>query len=415
MAIKIFILQLTCLNFGVEIWKTVVDLILIAGMSLLGIMIFLLVKAKTRFSQKLLIVFFANAFFFLLYYYGYLHQFILVRGIALLFGNGVGFLLGPVLYFYLKSIVLPESKIVKPLLKSLIPYLLIWLFVSGPLSITLVFNTLHDFHKLYSKYKIIVYILEDIYFFCYLVLSLKFLKNLQKVYQENYSSSNANDLIWCRNLIFGFMFVIAVDIMFSFYQGFFAPLLWKIDIIVSCTMMLMYSYLGYKVIFQSQILIPDFLIAKLDNYDSTPNPVPKDEDVNMQSLDKNNINPLAFTTEQVEVLKDKVIKLLEEEKIHLSENLSLGEMAFQVGVTDKKLSELLNKHLNTNFYNLVNEYRVGEVKKRLCDESSSKYTLLAIAFESGFQSKASFNRIFKQKTGLSPAEYRKTVISKQPM
>jgi len=399
----------------VEIWKTVVDLILIAGMSLLGIMIFLLVKAKTRFSQKLLIVFFANAFFFLLYYYGYLHQFILVRGIALLFGNGVGFLLGPVLYFYLKSIVLPESKIVKPLLKSLIPYLLIWLFVSGPLSITLVFNTLHDFHKLYSKYKIIVYILEDIYFFCYLVLSLKFLKNLQKVYQENYSSSNANDLIWCRNLIFGFMFVIAVDIMFSFYQGFFAPLLWKIDIIVSCTMMLMYSYLGYKVIFQSQILIPDFLIAKLDNYDSTPNPVPKDEDVNMQSLDKNNINPLAFTTEQVEVLKDKVIKLLEEEKIHLSENLSLGEMAFQVGVTDKKLSELLNKHLNTNFYNLVNEYRVGEVKKRLCDESSSKYTLLAIAFESGFQSKASFNRIFKQKTGLSPAEYRKTVISKQPM
>ena len=396
-----------------EIWKTVVDLILIAGMSLLGIMIFLLVKAKTRFSQKLLIVFFANAFFFLLYYYGYLHKFLLVRGIALLFGNGVGFLLGPVLYYYLKSIILPEEKIVNPLLKSLIPYLLIWLFLSGPLSIALAFNTLHGFHKFYIKYELFINSLEDIYFFCYLVLALRFLDNLQKVYRENYSSSDTNDLIWCRHLIFGFMFAIAVDIMCTLYQVFFAPLPWYIGAFVSFTMMLMYNYLGYKLIFQSQIFIPDFLIAKLDDYDSTTNPVPKYEDVNILSLDKNNSNQLALTIEQIEVLKGKVIKLLEEDKIHLSENLNLSEMANQVGITDKKLSELLNKHLNTNFYNLVNEYRVGEVKKRLCDESSSKYTLLAIAFESGFQSKASFNRIFKQKTGISPAEYRKSIIAKQ--
>lgn len=330
----------------------------------------------------------------------------------MLFGNGVGFLLGPIFYFYLKSLVLPKEKIVKPLLTSLIPYLLFWLFITCPLSITLVFNTFHDFHKFYSKYKIIVYILEAIYFFCYLVFSLKFLNNLQKLYRETYSSSNTNDLIWCRNLIFGFMFVIAVEIMCILYQAFFATLPWNIDRIVSFTMMLMYSYLGYKVIFQSQILIPDFLIAKLGDYDSTIDPVPKDEDVNIRSLDKNNNKQLAFTTEEIEVLTDKVIKLLEEEKIHLSENLSLGEMAGQVGITDKKLSELLNKHLNTNFYNLVNEYRVREVKEKLCDKNSSKYTLLAIAFESGFQSKASFNRIFKQKTGLSPAEYKKSIIAK---
>lgn len=265
----------------------------------------------------------------------------------MLFGNGVGFLLGPIFYFYLKSLVLPKEKIVKPLLTSLIPYLLFWLFITCPLSITLVFNTFHDFHKFYTKYKIIVYILEAIYFFCYLVFSLKFLNNLQKLYRENYSLSNNNDLTWCRNLIFGFMFVIAVDIICILYEFFFAPLPWKIDTIISFTMMLMYSYLGYKVIFQSQILIPDFLIIKLGNYDSTTNPVPKDEDVNIQSLEKNNSKQWVFATEQIEVLRDKVIKLLEEEKIHLSENLNLSEMALQVGITDKKLSELLNKHLNT--------------------------------------------------------------------
>lgn len=76
-------------------------------------------------------------------------------------------------------------------------------------------------------------------------------------------------------------------------------------------------------------------------------------------------------------------------------------------ISNKKLSELLNQHMNTNFYNLINEYRIQEVKEKLNQGESEKYTVMAIAYDCGFQSKASFYRIFKQKVGVSPSEFVK--------
>ena len=87
-----------------------VDFVLIAGISLLALNIFFLAKSKGGISRKILIVFFANAIFFLLYYYGYLHRSRLVGGIGILFGHGMGFLLGPMLLFLLKSL----SRVKKP-------------------------------------------------------------------------------------------------------------------------------------------------------------------------------------------------------------------------------------------------------------------------------------------------------------
>lgn len=380
-------------------------------MSLLGLIIAFLAKAKTRFSQKLLIVFFANAFFFLLYYYGYLHRFRIIGGIGILFGHGVGFLLGPVLYYYLQSIVLPKEKIITPLYKSLIPYLLVWLFISLPLALALAFDTLKYFHSLYLKYEAILNHIENIYFFCYLLVSLRFLEKIQKAYKENYSTINKNDLIWYRQLIYGFMVIVFIDTMCTLYEEFFPILPWNIGTFVAFTMIAMYAYLGYKGLFQSQILIPDFLLDTLSVPNTAINSIQETVDSKNITIEKTKVKQLdSFSENDIELLKSKVIALLENDKLHLNESLNLAEMASNVGITDKKLSELLNRHLNTNFYNLVNEYRVKEVKARLKTVDSDKYTLLAIAYDSGFQSKASFNRIFKQKTGISPADYRKKSI-----
>ena len=79
-----------------------IDFFLIAGMSFLVLVIFFLIKSKSDFSRKLLIVFFANAFFFLLYYYGFLHRSRIIGAVAILFGHGVGYILGPALLYLLK-------------------------------------------------------------------------------------------------------------------------------------------------------------------------------------------------------------------------------------------------------------------------------------------------------------------------
>jgi len=70
------------------------------------------------------------------------------------------------------------------------------------------------------------------------------------------------------------------------------------------------------------------------------------------------------------------------------------------------LSNLLNQHIGKSFNDFVNEYRVDEAKKRLSDASYNNFTIAAIAFDCGFNSLATFQRVFKQVTGITPSKYQ---------
>ena len=73
------------------------------------------------------------------------------------------------------------------------------------------------------------------------------------------------------------------------------------------------------------------------------------------------------------------------------------------------LSQVINEQLGVNFFNFVNQYRVEEFKERLADPSNRNFSLLGIAFDSGFNSKSTFNRIFRNTTGLTPSRYRESL------
>ena len=70
------------------------------------------------------------------------------------------------------------------------------------------------------------------------------------------------------------------------------------------------------------------------------------------------------------------------------------KLAEEMGITTHYLSNILNNVIHNNFYEVVNKYRGEEVKNKLARNEDKRFTLLAIALESGFNSKASFNRIF---------------------
>lgn len=86
--------------------------------------------------------------------------------------------------------------------------------------------------------------------------------------------------------------------------------------------------------------------------------------------------------------------------------LTLSLLAAKLGMTSHELSHLCNTVLQKSFHDLVNEYRVQAVTRKMQDPAYDHITLLGIAYESGFNSKPTFNRIFKQVTGKSPAEYK---------
>ncbi len=101
----------------------------------------------------------------------------------------------------------------------------------------------------------------------------------------------------------------------------------------------------------------------------------------------------------------RLLKAMEEEKLYLDTDLSVNKLASVTGISAKTISVVLNQHRQTNFNDFVNGYRIKEVQSRLADPDNRHLTISGIAIDCGFNSQATFQRVFKNQTGMSPREF----------
>lgn len=118
-----------------------------------------------------------------------------------------------------------------------------------------------------------------------------------------------------------------------------------------------------------------------------------------------NKNQLKLTEEKISEIETRLRIVFDDDELYLDPELSLNKLAKAIPCSAAQLSHVINSKLDKSFRNLVNEYRVKKVKERLADPSSGRYSILGIAYECGFNSEASFYRIFKSVEGVSPKEY----------
>ena len=107
-------------------------------------------------------------------------------------------------------------------------------------------------------------------------------------------------------------------------------------------------------------------------------------------------------------------KAMEANLYYQDPELSLSSLADKLGLPPHELSRIINTALKKSFNDFINEYRVMEAARKMQDPACDHITLLGIAFESGFNSKTTFNRIFKQMTGKSPTEYKNHLEKERP-
>ncbi|GGD52932.1 hypothetical protein GCM10011514_16340 [Emticicia aquatilis] len=100
-----------------------------------------------------------------------------------------------------------------------------------------------------------------------------------------------------------------------------------------------------------------------------------------------------------------LIEILQTEKPYLNPELTLQNLASTINIPVHHLSQVINEKEQKNFYDLINEWRIQEFLREVKNEKNKNYTLIAIAYDCGFNSKASFNRNFKKYTGKTPTEY----------
>ena len=379
--------------------KLLIDFLLVAGLLANGVILFLLLRQKDQpLPKRILSFIFIGLFFVSLNAYGELHGVNWIFLAGLLLSDPIGYLIGPLLLFYINAIYLKAFQLKGLTLLHLLPLALYFLGVTLPFIICQVGGFALPSYLNALLFSDVFLQFQAVYLLLYCGLSWQAIHYFRKKLKGAYADLETKDLNWIRHLLLGIILTISVHLGLTLYEGISGTLDWSFSYLSTIILVLFIIYLAYYGLEQSRVLLPAHLLE-----------APSDSKAQTENATVLNDPLQHFDTKDLERMQQRVKLLLEEEEVYLNEELTLGNLAEQIPTTDKKLSILLNHYMNTNFYDLINSYRIGAVKQKLAAEESKHLTLLAIAFESGFKSKTSFNRIFKKETGLSPSAYKKHI------
>ncbi|MGV3665882.1 MAG: helix-turn-helix domain-containing protein [Leptospira bouyouniensis] len=122
------------------------------------------------------------------------------------------------------------------------------------------------------------------------------------------------------------------------------------------------------------------------------------------NIQKNKYEKSKLVSVPLETIDQKLYELMIE-KVYCDEDLNLSKLADMVGVKSGQLSEYFHKRYGFGFYHYINQYRIEEAKRYLLEPTER--TILSIADAVGFNSKSTFNRVFLEKVGITPTDFRK--------
>ena len=113
-----------------------------------------------------------------------------------------------------------------------------------------------------------------------------------------------------------------------------------------------------------------------------------------------------LTSERSERYLDKLLQFMEKEKPFTDGDLTIQKLAEKLSIPANHLSQTINERLGQTFSDFINSYRIEEAKRKLLDPALKHLSVLGIAEEVGFNSKSSFNSVFKKYTNMTPSEFR---------
>ena len=147
-----------------------------------------------------------------------------------------------------------------------------------------------------------------------------------------------------------------------------------------------------------------FQALKASNFakERLPSVIPKLEEGKSEVQQRN-----LLSTQEIELYLDRLSNALEVERTFLDPDLSLKSLADQLDMHPNKLSWLINEKLKQNFNEYINGYRLETFKEKALEPTNAHLTLLAIAYDSGFNSKTVFNTFFKKKMEMTPRAWVK--------
>jgi AraC-like DNA-binding protein len=311
-------------------------------------------------------------------------------------GPGLALLFGPLLYLYVKICLRPDARWKNLDGWHFFPFLLLQAghipFFARPYAEKKTFILNHYTHHpaldAWSQ-------LPVLHFLLYMIPVLILLGKHRQALKACFSDIDRLKLGWLQRLIgvFGALWLV-------FIAG---NAVANLQLAGSAFALLMSGFLyytGYQFI-RHPVLLP-FPAAGYPAPAPAPNASVNPEAEPRKKYEKSELPPA-----RVAQYAERLRELMEREKLYRQSGLTLKDLADGLSVSTHQLSQVLNQHLKTNFYDFVNGYRVEEVKAELPNPHKKHLTILALALDAGFDSKTTFNAVFKKHTGLTPSAYKK--------
>ncbi|WP_298392690.1 AraC family transcriptional regulator [Flavobacterium sp.] len=316
------------------------------------------------------------------------------------------FFLGPIIFFYTQSLLNPLFKLSKKDFLHFLPGIL-YLFVMMSFWIydKFIFKTYYFYEDQADKdfdnwYQYSGFISMTIYFSLSLRYYFKYKKLIVQV------ASNADDLLfrWIRNYLFAFLSMICIRLTFTIASIFFPVLdsyqgTWWFFLMFSVVLYYI-AVTGYSNAVISKIAFKLSVLNNQPTYLLSSNAVTEETviDIEHETFEETN-------SPEIALWKSKIETLIQREKLYQNPELTLTDLAKKLETNASVISKTINQGFQMNFNDCINNYRIEAVKNSFANGDHKKSTLLGIAYDCGFNSKATFNRAFKKNTGTTPKEY----------
>lgn len=306
--------------------------------------------------------------------------------------NGLAYLFGPLMYFYIYFLK-PENK--EKLSKAyihFIPFVIAYLFYTIPVLGTDTTEKLSFVQQQFSfnTPTSILGFLAPVHSLSYICFSLVKIHKIVRSIEYNFSNVEFANLYWLKYFFYGVLFQALTVLVMHLFES---SVQFDIKYIMLLSVAVFMIVSGYVSLKQPEV---KSLIVKPDNIPPA----------------KKEYKKAALKDEQIDELISRLKNILENEKLYLNPKLSLKDLSDKTDISTHNLTELINTQLDKSFYELINFYRIEEVKRLISEDSEKKFSLLALAYEAGFSSKTSFNTIFKKFVSKTPSEYRNEILNR---
>jgi AraC-like DNA-binding protein len=309
------------------------------------------------------------------------------------FDTCLSFLYFVFLYFYIASITQTHTFKARHLLHFL-PFVMV--------CATYVF-----FPSIFIRYHLYIMILLFVCCIVYFFLMELIIYNYRRFSNMNYSTSDRADLSWIKLLLY-----CAAATYLVAFAGYVLHLTIGTrmrPVFLSFVLFLLVNAVGLRGIKKNSTFVVRFLPNPSEDSEAAGgNAVAQEEEDTPNKTTDSTYHNYGLKPADAQLLAEKLKTHMSQHRPYINPDLCLRDLAEQLGVYPHYVTQVLNTLFNQNFYDFVNTYRVEEAKKLLRGgtDKSGKMPILTIAYNCGFNSKSSFNRIFKQKIGLTPSLYR---------